>query len=68
MNMTNNASLFIAVDGDLFQVTHICNSVDEANAIMREDNQGTAAISEDEQGRIFLALQTPQPDLPYITP
>jgi hypothetical protein len=50
--------LLIEVDGKLFAVTHICNSLDEANKIMSENPQ-VACIAEDEQGRIYLAEKNP---------
>jgi hypothetical protein len=54
MKMTNNAQLFISIDGKLFLVTHICDSVNDANKIMA-DNKTTSFVAEDEQNRYYLA-------------
>jgi len=58
MTMTNNAQLFISIDGKLFLVTHICNSINEANYNMANDKT-TSFITEDEQGRYILAKMEP---------
>ena len=58
-NLTNNMSIFIESMGKLFKVTHICDSIEVANEIMSE-NPDTAYIARDNQGRMYLALQTPE--------
>lgn len=60
MKLENHMQLLIASMGKLYNVTHICNSVEEANQIMSE-TPDTSCITEDEQGRVYLAETTPLP-------
>jgi hypothetical protein len=58
MKMTNDAQLFVSIGGKLFLVTHVCNSIREANYHMETDKT-TSFITEDEQGRYILAKSEP---------
>ncbi len=66
MKMTNNMQLLIASEGKLFLVTHVCQSVEYANQVMK-DIPETACISEDEKGNIYLAKTEPLLDLNKLT-
>lgn len=55
MNLSNiGMQLFVRSMGQMFEVTHICDTADEANQIMSV-NHDVAHVCEDEKGRIFLA-------------
>lgn len=58
MKLENNMELLISSMGKLFKVTHICNSAEEANQIM-SGNPDISCITEDEQGRVYLADNNP---------
>jgi len=60
MKLQNNMQLVIASMGKLYKVTHICNSVQEANQIMSA-TPDTSCMTEDDNGRIYLAETTPLP-------
>ena len=66
MKLENNMQLIIASMGKLFKVTHICNSIKEANQIMSDNSDNPdpeiSCITEDEQGRIYLVETLPLHD------
>jgi hypothetical protein len=54
LNLTNDIGLYAASMGKIFRVTHICDTIEEANAIM-EKNRDIGLISQDKRGHLFLA-------------
>ena len=54
LQLENSIGLYAASMGKLFRVTHICDTAEQANAIMQRRSD-IGLISQDKAGHLFLA-------------
>lgn len=65
MKLQNDMQLLISSQGKLFKVEHVCRDDAQANRIMANDDT-VSCITEDDEGRVYLALKEPLLDLNRI--